>query len=122
MGSMSAKKHLIRRYLLATLLGFVVGIGGALAWYWYHMESIQGASPPRIDQEIVSNPYFAHSGHLNGFRVILQLLGFLAFLLYSGQGDLTVNILFVSTVLVPFAVYTFDVVAASRRKHGQGAV
>ena len=108
---MISKKHLIRRYLLATVVGIVVGLIGLLAGYQHNLESARtrmfelNDSPALLGDD---DPRFQFA----------QEYLFWCFLLSDNSA---VNILFGSTLLVPFAVYTFDVVAAARRKRERGA-
>jgi hypothetical protein len=116
---MSAKKQLIRRYLLAAMIGVVVGLVGLIAGYEDYLEhsrtsiaEVDGcASTWGEDQQF-------KPGSRNTVRVLLQEGIFLTFLL---ERHSAYNIRLGSTLLVPFAVYTFNVVAASRRKRTRGA-
>jgi hypothetical protein len=119
---MSDRKHLIRRYLLATAAGVIVGLLGIFARYSYYTESVNDFTPAEIDRRILSIPSFVNSGRLNEWRINAQLWHFFGILLnYNDEAKLLGNIFVTSTLLAPFAVYTFDVVAASRRKREQGA-
>jgi hypothetical protein len=119
---LSEPKHLIRRYLLATLVGVVVGLVGVSTRYWYYMEKVVGDSPAQVDRYIMSRAEYVNSGRL-GERRVFQQLWYICGLLYycEDQANLLGNIFLGSILLVPFAVHTFDVVAASRGKAKQGA-
>jgi hypothetical protein len=119
MKGMSAKKHLIRRYLLATVVGVVVGLVGLLARYEHYLEreGDESISIALIDSTVRKNAFLIKPDSLNEVRVLRQELPALSFLLYD---RFAINIIFGSTLLVPFAVHTFDLVAASRRKREQG--
>jgi hypothetical protein len=122
MEGMTVNKHLMRRYLLATLVAVVVGLVGIFARYSYYTESVNDFTPAEIDRRILSIPSFVNSGRLNEWRINAQLWHFFGILLnYNDEAKLLGNIFVTSTLLAPFAVYTFDVVAASRRKREQGA-
>jgi hypothetical protein len=116
---MNEKKHLIRRYLLAVLVGLVVGLIGVLAMYECFCERNGHGS-------IANENYWARhvavhfpAKNRDAVEIYIQQLAFLSFLLCDNSAA---NIFLCSTLLVPFAVYTFDVVAASRRKRVQGVV
>ena len=115
---MTVSKHLIRRYLLATLVGFVVGIFGLFADYAHFFERNR-MHYEAIDlnaQQVVA--LYHIPSRRNEVRALLQIWMFLNFLTDTKSAD---NTLFSTVLLVPFTVYTFDVVAASRRKQQQGA-
>jgi hypothetical protein len=119
---MSAKKHL-RPYLLATLVGFVVGLVALIVIYEDDLERgvdrDEKISIAVIDTCVRENVSFYKPGHLLEVRILFQARHFLDFLLYY---ESAANILLATTLLVPFAVYTSDVVAASRRKREHGVV
>jgi hypothetical protein len=116
--SMSDRKHLIRRYLLATLVGVVIGLVGMVAGYDNFLKWHDSSGIADFDHQIIScNARFVSDSVLNAGRILFQIKFFLGFLLEDSSAS---NILLGSTLLVPFAVYTFDVVAASRRKRRQG--
>jgi hypothetical protein len=70
-----------------------------------------------IDACVKKNASFYKPGHLLEVRLLFQACHFLDFLLYYESAG---NLVLVSTLLVPFALYAFDVVAAYPRKRGQG--
>src|ERR1700733_13444896 len=117
---MSVNKHLMRRYLLATLVGVAVGLPTNFARYESHIKGL--ADHPmgvqEIDRCIIDNFHSLQPGSLDSVRALFQAYFLLFFLLEDNSAG---NILLGSTLLVPFAVYTFDVVAASRRKRIEGA-
>ena len=116
---MSAKKLPIRRYLLATLVGIVVGLVGVGVMYEYYCEQCCGKTLSQIDHQFV---FFSEDLHAGGpkTRILAHVGNFIVFVLCDKPGT-AVNILFGSTLLVPFAVYTFDAVAAAWKQR-QGAV
>jgi hypothetical protein len=117
---MSEKKLLlIRRYLLATLVGCVVGLIGVLARYELFCEHNGHGSIAEVSRWARHVAAYFPATNRDAIEMNIEQLAFLSFLLEDSSAA---NILFGSTLLVPFAVYTFDVVAASRRKRGQEAV
>ena len=92
---------------------------GVIGFYGYYMQSVAGYGLAEIDKTVIDYP-FSNNRLLNEGRVLVQLRTFFEFLTYSGKADLLANILLGSTLFVPFAVYTFDVVAAARRRPEQG--
>jgi hypothetical protein len=118
---MSAKPQLIRRYLIATLVGVVVGLVGVVARYEAYVEHAASTTIARIDGDVVSSRRWVKPGKLDDARVLAQITCFLYFLVHDNDNSAG-NILLGSTLLVPFAVYTFNVVTASQLKSKQGVV
>jgi hypothetical protein len=120
---MTVNKHMIRRYLLATLVGVVVGLLGVVANYEEYVEHSPhfcGKSVAQLDSDIVGNRYGdLRSDAIFDARMILHRFYFFVFLAEDTNNSAS-NILLGSTLIVPLAVYTFDVVATSRREHRQG--
>jgi hypothetical protein len=116
---MNAKTHMIRRYLLAAVVGAVVGLAGTFARYEAYVEHAGSTTIARIDGDAVSSRRWVKPGKLDDARVLVQIACFLYFLVHDNDNS-ACNIILGSALLVPFAVYTFDVVAASRRKHRPG--
>jgi hypothetical protein len=114
---MDEKKRLIRRYLLGTLV--------ALSWGW--LASLPGMSCSASTTGMAVSPTKTTGLDMLHFTFLQRIgmplkhtfnkLAFLSFLLCDNSAA---NIFLCSTLLVPFSVYTFDVVAASRRKRVQG--
>jgi hypothetical protein len=120
MGGMSDRKHLIRRYLFATLVGVVIGLVGMVVGYDNFLKWHDSNGIADFDHQIIScNERFVSESVINAGRILFQIKFFLRFLLEDSSAS---SIFLSSTLLLPFAVYTFDVVAASRRKREQGAV
>jgi hypothetical protein len=121
---MNPAKHFIRRYLLATLAGFVLGLIGVLARYEDYVKNSShfgGFTVAQVDSDIVGNRLWrSQVGRHFDARMVLHRFYFFVFLAEDTNNSAG-NILLGSTLLLPFAVYTFDVVAASRRKREQGA-
>jgi hypothetical protein len=113
---MSSKKRLIRRYLLAAIVGGVEGFVCIAATYqcWCNRCGFDEAF---VNQQINIRSQYDQEFRSAG-RELVNRSVLLYFLIYSGKADLLANIFLGSTLLVPYAVYTFDVVAASRRKQG----
>jgi hypothetical protein len=116
---MTVNKHLIRRYLLGTLAGVVVGLIGLVLEYESFVEKHYGKSISQMDEVVRDSQNQFKTGTFESVRVLGHVGAFLFFLLKDDAAD---GILIGSILLAPFAVYTFDVVAASRRKREQGAV
>jgi hypothetical protein len=116
---MTVNKHLIRRYLLATAAGVVVGLLGVLARYELFCEHNGHGS--NADENYWARHVAFHfpAKNRDAVETYVQQLAFLSFLLCDNSAA---NIFLCSTLLVPFSVDTFDVVAASRRKRVQGGV
>jgi hypothetical protein len=119
---MSSQKRTIRRYLVATLVGMVIGLVGLMIRYesFLHMSVAQLNYELRVS--LLLNDLredYQGSDRTEGEAAcaLLHQLNFLHFLLDDNSAS---NILLSSTLLVAFAVYTFDVVAAPRQRRRQG--
>jgi hypothetical protein len=111
---MSARKHLIHRYLLAALVGFVIGCVGIFVKYL----DFYGMCCDVWSSDLCGSygNFYVHRDFPPANRTAGSLLlkegVFLTTLVDGISGPLLLD----STLLIPFAVYTFDVVAASRRR------
>jgi hypothetical protein len=118
---MIVNKHLMRRYLLATLVGVVVGLVGMVVMCDHYCRKHVGIGLLQFDcKAAYAAEHFYKVGGRDVARELIDLAVFLLTLL-SDKDKSTANF-FIAPLLIPFAVYTFDVVAASRRKRGPGAV
>jgi hypothetical protein len=90
-----------------------VGLIGIAVEYESFVEKHYSKSIAQMDEVERDSRNQFKKGTFESVRVLGQVGAFLFFLLKDDAAD---GILFGSTVLVPFAVYTFDVVAVSRRK------